>query len=922
MAKNTADNPYSRAGQNVPEVANCDHSERDEVQTNVVKMDPRKGVPHDRLPTKGIFNLPPGKSLYHTERAQCVRERAQTDLPEELKDAMQTLVNVGMQRSNQDYADVADHNAMTLAFALKYAACDLYVVDSHAIDPKTGKGTGKTYEGTWTAKIPRGSKWQQRACKDSVEIVSFWTGDGEYPETKAGTIYPFASVGAPRNVSIVFPEGEDVWVLDIDGNEGKENLAKLEAEYGPLPKTPKSITGSGGWHFLFRSKRQHYNTASKVAPNIDVRGQGGQVIAAPSIHESGNFYQWAEGRAPWECEIAEAPEWLDMLVAEASNKTEEGNASNAKHHKTSKWKAGGRSAAAKARDSEARGFQTILATIGDHDGGAGFDSPINRAACSWFSTNGTDMVSSELFDTLRAQIDEAERDPERDRSKYDTDEYLTERIEKARAHIAEERTKQEAEPFDMAAPLGDGLKDAIATLDRGFKYVNIGGEGRFLRVLVPGEKPKIEVWNTTALTNWYANRKVVISTTDAQGIEVEEEINPVPLFFNQAQRWSGTAFAPPPASVGQNVYNLFRGFTVQPESGDCTMLKDFIQDIICGGDAEVFMWVWHWMAHMVQRPGEKPKTSLVYWGEGGTGKGTFGRLLRALVHPYGTTFGCADDVVGRWAGQRHALNIVGVSEEAVFSGNRRETNQLKHKTDAEEITVEVKNIQPIEMPSFMRYCFDSNHSDAMHIEGNGSERRYCVLHVSNARKGDLEYFKLLREQIDGDGIKALSHELMTYDPAHAGMQWSDVFTAPVTSDRTNMERETMRPVHRAFARMIEDGEFVHKDGSETYRFDLTEGQTRIPKYMLRAFVEKHGDSRQAAETEPERVFERLFGVSLVSRRARCKCFYRRAQDHDIDEWEGKDLNVQAYELPAHADLLAVLGKSAPETEGSPPTNEE
>ncbi|MDD9709718.1 hypothetical protein PVW53_14035, partial [Seohaeicola sp. SP36] len=47
--------------------------------------------------------------------------------------------------------------------------------------------------------------------------------------------------------------------------------------------------------------------------------------------------------------------------------------------------------------------------------------------------------------TLRARIYEAERDPDRDRSKYGTDEYLYERIEKAREHIAEER----ANPDDL-----------------------------------------------------------------------------------------------------------------------------------------------------------------------------------------------------------------------------------------------------------------------------------------------------------------------------------------------------------------------------------------------------------------------------------------------------------------------------------------
>ncbi|MEP6149574.1 MAG: bifunctional DNA primase/polymerase, partial [Nisaea sp.] len=381
------------------------------------------------------------------------RQRAQADLPEELADAMQTLVDAGLQRSNPAYEDVADHNAMTLAYALKYAACGLHVIDSHAIDPKTGEGT----DPQGLAKLPRGSKWQDRAISDPAEIVSFWTGDGEYPQTKKGETYPYARVSAPRNVSIAFPPDCGLFVLDIDGDAGKAALAELEAEHGELPRTAQSVTGSGGWHFIFRTSRPIRNTASRIAPGVDIRGEGGQIIAAPSIHKSGNFYQWAEGCAPWDG-ITDAPEWLVELAVNASKITGKG-----KDRKTTK-KAGRRSAAAKARDSDVRGFQTILATIGDHDGGAGFDSPINRAACSWFSTNGTDADSAELFDTLRARIYEAERDPGRDRSKYDTEEYLSERIEKAREHIAEERAKPETLIEKAAEFTEDSEDDEIRDL--------------------------------------------------------------------------------------------------------------------------------------------------------------------------------------------------------------------------------------------------------------------------------------------------------------------------------------------------------------------------------------------------------------------------------------------------------------------------
>lgn len=140
-------------------------------------------------------------------------------------------------------AELPRHNAMTLAHGLSYAAKGLHVIDSHALDT-CGKGTGPGGQ----VKIPRGARWQDRASNDPEEVAMFWAGTGEYPEDKKGNTYPFAPVGALRNVSITFPEGCDLFVLDIDGDEGRKALEELEKEHGELPQTWESITGSGGLH--------------------------------------------------------------------------------------------------------------------------------------------------------------------------------------------------------------------------------------------------------------------------------------------------------------------------------------------------------------------------------------------------------------------------------------------------------------------------------------------------------------------------------------------------------------------------------------------------------------------------------------------------------------------------------------------------
>ena len=54
------------------------------------------------------------------------------------------------------------------------------------------------------------------------------------------------------------------------------------------------------------------SSVSKIAPGIDVRGDGGYVLAPPSIHPTGRRYEWSVDCAS---SLAEAPAWLLSLSA-------------------------------------------------------------------------------------------------------------------------------------------------------------------------------------------------------------------------------------------------------------------------------------------------------------------------------------------------------------------------------------------------------------------------------------------------------------------------------------------------------------------------------------------------------------------------------------------------------------------------------
>ena len=129
---------------------------------------------------------------------------------------------------------------------------------------------------------PNGFK---NATTDAATITSWWT--------KA----PFANIG------IATGKVSDLLVLDIDPKHGGwEGLRALLERLGePFPATVEAITGSDGRHFLFKMPEADIrNSSGKLGAGLDVRANGGYVVAAPSLHRSGKRYQWASDEASLE----------------------------------------------------------------------------------------------------------------------------------------------------------------------------------------------------------------------------------------------------------------------------------------------------------------------------------------------------------------------------------------------------------------------------------------------------------------------------------------------------------------------------------------------------------------------------------------------------------------------------------------------
>lgn len=147
---------------------------------------------------------------------------------------------------------------------------------------------------------------EQRAKRPLVAWLEF---ENRCPS--AGEIERWFARWPEANVAIVSGSVSGLVVIDVDAAHGGEvSLFRLESEHGALPATVEALTGGGGRHLYFAHPGGKVGNRVGLFPGVDLRGDGGCVVAPPSLHPSGRRYAWARGRSPDEAPLAPLPGWL------------------------------------------------------------------------------------------------------------------------------------------------------------------------------------------------------------------------------------------------------------------------------------------------------------------------------------------------------------------------------------------------------------------------------------------------------------------------------------------------------------------------------------------------------------------------------------------------------------------------------------
>ena len=165
---------------------------------------------------------------------------------------------------------------------------------------------------SWKRPLLEAWKDFQEALVDDAVFASWYGPDGKY-------------IARPNMGVITGRASNNLFVIDLDHHKHAQaatwwnNLMLIHNNSMDL-ETVEQVTGGGGSQKLYRAPPGWTAPTNKTPIGVDIRGQGGFAMLAPSLHESGRHYEWCDGKSPDDIPVTMAPDWLleavEALVAE------------------------------------------------------------------------------------------------------------------------------------------------------------------------------------------------------------------------------------------------------------------------------------------------------------------------------------------------------------------------------------------------------------------------------------------------------------------------------------------------------------------------------------------------------------------------------------------------------------------------------
>ncbi|HHJ4523176.1 TPA: DUF5906 domain-containing protein [Citrobacter freundii] len=343
--------------------------------------------------------------------------------------------------------------------------------------------------------------------------------------------------------------------------------------------------------------------------------------------------------------------------------------------------------------------------------------------------------------------------------KMDWDDYRQQHgLTAAKATFAASLREMNAQKlYEARRSLGDNvvLSDeevaALERLNQKYTHVTIGGKHRVVSMKPCMVNGKTHVFEEPSQFRYYFMHEKQIARRNIGAAWLQ--------WPGKAYKPDGVGFYPRPERCPPDVFNLFNGWGVIPRKGDVSPYLEHLEKVICSGNRQAYDYLVGWLAHLVQKPDEKPSVAIVLKAIPGTGKGSTVKPLMQIMGQYGVQVNGAGQIAGKF--NATMANKLMVFADEVTVNSSREADRLKGIISEDTINLERKGIDPEPMPNFSRLIFASNSEQV--LRASIRERRYLVLEPSPEHAQEKHYFDRLHNWIDNDGASHLMAYLLTVD---------------------------------------------------------------------------------------------------------------------------------------------------------------
>lgn len=340
------------------------------------------------------------------------------------------------------------------------------------------------------------------------------------------------------------------------------------------------------------------------------------------------------------------------------------------------------------------------------------------------------------------------------------------------------------------------IPDYVEELNREYFVSRIGGKTAIFRESFDQvlNRYKLVASTFSDFKNFHSNRSVVIAT-DHKG---KQTISPLGKAWtdHELRRQYSDVMLTPEGDI-EGVYNLWRGFMVEPVEGSWKLMKKHIEQVICNEDKKVFRYVLRWMARLIQNPSTTGEVALVLKGKKGIGKGMFVNPLCTIFGQHSMSIYNGKHLTGNFNAHLQDCILLFV-DEAFWAGDKSGESVLKGLITEPTIPIERKKFDIVSVRNSLHIVIASNNDWV--IPASVDERRYCVLNVSDRYIADRKYFTALKHEIDNGGLEAMLHYLQNKD-----ISKFNVRAVPKTIGLTEQKLQSLDTVMTWWYQKLSDG---------------------------------------------------------------------------------------------------------------------